>query len=49
MEFHPDRSNPTEAGYVMHKQKLDQVDEAKYLGILIQDLYKKISQLPINK
>ena len=49
MEFHRDKckllritnkSNPTEAGYVIHKQKLDQVDEAKYLGILI---HKKLS------
>ena len=42
MEFNPDKckllriknkSNPTET-YIMHKQKLDHVDEAKYLGIL---------------
>ena len=49
MEFHPDQckllritnnSYPTETSYVMHKQKLDHVDEAKYLGILI---HKKLS------
>ena len=33
------KSNPTET-YVMYKQKLDYVDEAKYLGILI---HKKLS------
>ena len=49
MELHPDKckllritnkSNPTETSYVMHKQKLDHVDEAKYLGILS---HKKLS------
>ena len=49
MEFHPDKckllritnkSNPTETSHVMHKQKLDHVDEAKYLGILI---HKRLS------
>ena len=35
------KSNPTETSYVMHKQKLDHVDEAKCFGILI---HKKLSR-----
>ena len=52
MEFHPDKCkilritnklNPIKADYYMHNQKLDTVDTAKYLGVM---LHKKLSWKP---
>ena len=56
MEFHPDKCkllritkkiNPIQTDYHMHGYKLESVDEAKYLGVLLQE---KLSWKPhVNK
>ena len=52
MEFHPDKCkvlritnklNPIEAEYYMHDHTLENVGEAKYLGLII---HKKVSRIP---
>lgn len=52
MEFHPDKCkvlritnklSPIESEYYMHNHKLENVDEAKYLGLTI---HKKLSRKP---